>query len=192
MKFAFIIDPIQLLDPGHDTSVALMEAAQAAGHEVWITQAEWLGVEMGKAMARMQPVTLTPVTLGDNRWVAVKEWFLLGDMVYQPLEAMDVVMMRTDPPVTIPYLYTTYVLDYIDPTKTLVMNSPQGLRAANEKNVRPAIYPGDPRNYCESRQGGHSEGRGALGASRAEAPGWQGGRGHFIFGTGRSQFQLDD
>lgn len=133
MKFAFIIDPIQLLDPGHDTSVALMEAAQAAGHEVWITQAEWLGVEMGKAMARMQPVTLTPVTLGDNRWVAVKEWFLLGDMVYQPLEAMDVVMMRTDPPVTIPYLYTTYVLDYIDPTKTLVMNSPQGLRAANEK-----------------------------------------------------------
>jgi len=110
-----------------------MEAAQAAGHEVWITQAEWLGVEMGKAMARMQPVTLTPVTLGDNRWVAVKEWFLLGDMVYQPLEAMDVVMMRTDPPVTIPYLYTTYVLDYIDPTKTLVMNSPQGLRAANEK-----------------------------------------------------------
>jgi len=133
VKFAFIIDPIQLLDPGHDTSVALMEAAQAAGHEVWITQAEWLGVEMGKAMARMQPVTLTPVTLGDNRWIAVKEWFLLGDMVYQPLEAMDVVMMRTDPPVTIPYLYTTYVLDYIDPTKTLVINSPQGLRAANEK-----------------------------------------------------------
>lgn len=133
MKFAFIIDPIQLLDPGHDTSVALMEAAQAAGHEVWITQAEWLGVEMGQAMARMQPVTLVPVTLGDNRWVAEKEWFILGERVYQPLEAMDVVMMRTDPPVTIPYLYTTYVLDYIDPTKTLVMNSPRGLRAANEK-----------------------------------------------------------
>jgi glutathione synthase len=46
---------------------------------------------------------------------------------------MDVVMMRTDPPVTIPYLYTTYVLDYVDPTHTLVMNSPQGLRTANEK-----------------------------------------------------------
>ena len=52
MKFAFIIDPIQQLDPGHDTSVALMEAAQAGGHEVWITQAERLGVEMGRAMAR--------------------------------------------------------------------------------------------------------------------------------------------
>ena len=133
MKFAFIIDPIQRLDPGHDTSVALMEAAQACGHEVWITQAEWLGVEMGRAMARMQPVTLTPVTLGNNRWIAASDWYSLGEQVYQPLEMMDVVMMRTDPPVTIPYLYTTYVLDYVDPAKTLVMNSPQGLRAANEK-----------------------------------------------------------
>ena len=134
MKFAFIIDPIQQLDPGHDTSVALMEAAQAGGHEVWITQAEALGVEMGRAMARMQPVTLEPVTLSDdNLWVAKTDWYSLGTSVYQPLEAMDVVMMRTDPPVTIPYLYTTYVLDYVDPTKTLVMNSPQGLRTANEK-----------------------------------------------------------
>ena len=133
MQFVFIIDPIEWLDPGHDTSVALMEAAQAAGHNVWITQAEWLGVEKGQAMAHMQPVELTPVTLGENRWVAEKEWFGLGDMAYQPLETMDAVMMRTDPPVTIPYLYTTYILDYVDPTKTLVINSPQGLRAANEK-----------------------------------------------------------
>lgn len=133
MKFVFIIDPIELLDPGHDTSVALMEAAQAAGHEVWVTQAEWLGVELSKAMARMRPIRLKPVTLGDNRWVAEKEWFSLGEMTYQPLETMDVVMMRTDPPVNIPYLYTTYILDYVDPFKTLVINSPQGLRAANEK-----------------------------------------------------------
>ena len=41
--------------------------------------------------------------------------------------------MRTDPPVTIPYLYATYILDYIDPGKTLVFNSPKGLRNANEK-----------------------------------------------------------
>lgn len=133
VKFAFIIDPIHLLDPGHDTSVALMEAAQAAGHEVWLTQAEGLGVELGRAMAHMQPVTLKPVTRGDNRWVAAKDWYTLGEVVYQPLENMDAVMMRTDPPVTVPYLYTTYILDYVDPTKTLVVNSPQGLRTANEK-----------------------------------------------------------
>ncbi|MEO0985103.1 MAG: glutathione synthase [Cyanobacteria bacterium J06639_14] len=133
MKLAFIIDPIHLLDPGHDTSVALMEAAQILGHEVWITQANWLGVEGGKATARMQPLTLKPVTLEKGLWVADKDWYSLGAIAYQPMETMDAVFMRTDPPVTVPYLYATYILDYIDPTQTLVVNSPQGIRAANEK-----------------------------------------------------------
>ncbi|MGD1905729.1 MAG: glutathione synthase, partial [Leptolyngbyaceae cyanobacterium] len=133
MKFAFIIDPIARLDPGHDSSVALMEAAQALGHEVWITQFDQLGVTAGQAMAQLQAVTLTPVTLGDNRWDAVPDWYQLGESVYEPLDSMDAVFMRTDPPVTVPYLYTTYVLDYVDPSKTLVINSPSGLRAANEK-----------------------------------------------------------
>ena len=41
--------------------------------------------------------------------------------------------MRTDPPVTIPYLYATQILDLLTPTSTLVVNAPRGLQAANEK-----------------------------------------------------------
>ncbi|MBD2020751.1 glutathione synthase [Leptolyngbya sp. FACHB-36] len=133
MKLAFIIDPIQRLDPGHDTSVALMEAAQELGHEVWITQANQLGVVDGKAIALLESVRLTPVQLQDGLWKAADPWFELGDRALRPLEEMDAVFMRTDPPVTVPYLYATYILDYIDPTKTRVVNSPSGIRAANEK-----------------------------------------------------------
>jgi glutathione synthase len=133
VKFAFIIDPIQRLDPGHDTSVALMEAAQELGHEVWITQASQLAVVGGKAFAFLQQVNLTPVQLLEGRWIAANPWFALGEPFFHPLEEMDVVFMRTDPPVNVPYLYATYILDYIDPAKTLVINSPQGIRAANEK-----------------------------------------------------------
>ena len=133
MKFAFIIDPIARLDPCHDTSVALMEAAQVLGHEVWITQANSLGVSDGKASALLQPVQLTPVTLVDGLWVAVNSWFEVGQPERRLLEEMDAVFMRTDPPVTVPYLYATYLLDYVDPAKTLVINAPQGIRAANEK-----------------------------------------------------------
>ncbi len=133
MKFAFIIDPIQRLDPGHDTSVALMEAAQVLGHEVWITQAAQLSVVNGKALAPLERVDLTPVTLVEGLWSAANPWFKVSDRALLPLEAMDAVFMRTDPPVTVPYLYATYILDYIDPAKTLVVNSPAGIRAANEK-----------------------------------------------------------
>ncbi|MBD3883759.1 glutathione synthase [Phormidium tenue FACHB-886] len=133
MKFAYIIDPIAKLDPGHDTSVALMEAAQGLGHEVWITEASLLSVADGKAWAIAQPVRLESVQLSEGRWEAKRDWFSLGDRVLLRLEEMDAVFMRTDPPVTVPYLYATYILDYVNPAKTLVVNTPAGIRAANEK-----------------------------------------------------------
>jgi glutathione synthase len=133
VKLAFIIDPIARLDPTHDSSVAMMEAAQLLGHEVWITQANGLSIVEGKAWAKLQRVTLTPVTLGENCWIAVPNWFELKEEVFAPIETLDAIFMRTDPPVDTAYLYATYILDYVDPTKTLVLNKPQGIRAANEK-----------------------------------------------------------
>ncbi|MEL6815197.1 MAG: glutathione synthase [Cyanobacteria bacterium J06598_3] len=134
MKFAFIIDPIERLDPGHDTSVAIMEAAQVLGHEVYITQASKLGVIEGRAYGWLTSVTMKPVVQAGDRWIAeAADWYHLGEPQWQPLETVDAVFMRTDPPVTIPYLYVTYILDYVDKSKTQVINSPAGLRAANEK-----------------------------------------------------------
>ncbi len=133
MKLAFIIDPIEQLDPGHDTSVAFMEAAQASGHEVWITRIECLSVLGSKAWAQLTPVSLKPVQLIEGRWVAAERWYSLGSPQVVPLESMDVVLMRKDPPVTIAYLYATYILDCVDPAMTQVINTPRGLRDANEK-----------------------------------------------------------
>jgi glutathione synthase len=133
MKLAFIIDPIAKLDPGHDTSVALMEAAQIMKHQIWIAQANQLSIIEGKAWANLQSVTLKPVHLVNGLWQAAADWYQLGDSWFTCLEEMDAVWMRVDPPVNTPYLYATYILDLIDPEKTLVINSPRGLRNANEK-----------------------------------------------------------
>ncbi len=133
MKFAFIIDPIGQLDPGHDTSVAIMEAAQGLGHEVYVTQANRLGVVAGCACAWLQSLTMKPVVQAGDRWQSEPDWYQLGERQWRPLEEMDAVFMRSDPPVTVPYLYVTYILDYIDSSTTQVINSPSGLRAANEK-----------------------------------------------------------
>ncbi|MEB3232661.1 MAG: glutathione synthase [Leptolyngbyaceae bacterium] len=133
MNILFIIDPIAMLDPGHDSSVALMEAAQHLGHQIWMTTANQLSVIEGKAWAAMQTVQLTPVELVNQKWVAPERWYELGDRTNRLLEEMDAVFMRTDPPVNTAYLYATYILDYLDPAKTLLINAPNGLRLANEK-----------------------------------------------------------
>jgi glutathione synthase len=133
MRLTFIIDPIAKLDPTHDSSVAMMESACRLGHQVWITEAQKLSVVDDRAAGFLTPVQIFPVESIDGKWSAPKEWYRLGDPLFLHLDTMDAVFMRTDPPVDVPYLYTTYILDYIDPAKTLVVNSPNGLRAANEK-----------------------------------------------------------
>ena len=133
VKLAFILDPIANLDPCHDTTVAFMEAAQLLGHEVWITTMEQLSVVDHQAWATVQAVELEPVRLENGLWIAEEHWFRLGERKLLPLTEMNAVFMRTDPPVTAAYLYATYILDLLTPTKTLVLNNPQGIRAANEK-----------------------------------------------------------
>ena len=140
MKLAFIIDPIAKLDPGHDSTVAMMEAAQILGHEVWITELHQLSVIEGKAWAILSQVQLVPVTLKEGKWLSVPEWYELSSQELRCLEDMDAVFMRKDPPVTIRYLYATYILELINTEKTLVINSPQGLREANEKMYTLQFY----------------------------------------------------
>jgi glutathione synthase len=132
MKLAFIIDPLAKLDPGHDTTVALMEATQALGHEVWVCEMHELSVIKGQAWATLHQVKLTPVQLINNRWIAQTNWYEILSTKLMPLGEMNGVWMRKDPPVTVPYLYATYILDLIPPS-TLVLNNPEGLRNANEK-----------------------------------------------------------
>jgi glutathione synthase len=73
------------------------------------------------------------VQLVEGRWLAANPWYKLSDSCLTPLETMDAVFMRTDPPVNDSYLYATYILDYVDENKTLLINSPAGIRGANEK-----------------------------------------------------------
>lgn len=133
MQQVFIIDPIAGLDPGHDTSVALMEAAQLAGHGVWITTIQQLSTVHSQAWAVVQPVTLVPVILQEDQWLREPAWFSLGESSLRPLTEFDVVWMRPDPPVNTAYLYATYILDSLVGTQTQVLNHPQGIRSANEK-----------------------------------------------------------
>jgi glutathione synthase len=98
-----------------------------------VTQAQELSVMNSQAWALLEAVQLTPAQLVEGRWVVSEQWYAVSDAALRSLEEMDAVFMRTDPPVTIPYLYATYILDYINPEKTLVINTPTGIRMANEK-----------------------------------------------------------
>jgi glutathione synthase len=109
-----------------------MEAAQLAGHRVHSCTIAELAVSSGRAVARCRELRLRPAVLNDGKWIADTDWYTASDHHHVHLRTMSAVFMRTDPPVNADYLRATFILDLIDPAQTLVINSPAGLRDANE------------------------------------------------------------
>jgi glutathione synthase len=123
MRHLFVLDPLDLLIPGADTSIAFLREAQGRGHRLAACQVESLGLGPG-GRPRATAVELT-VRDGDD-------WYRAGAAQPAHLDEFDVVWMRKDPPFDLNYLYATHVLSLVDP-RTLVVNEPQALRDANEK-----------------------------------------------------------
>ncbi|HXG30458.1 MAG TPA: glutathione synthase [Thermodesulfobacteriota bacterium] len=123
LRMAFVMDPIHLIDIEKDTTFVLMLESQSRGHEVWYLELKDLFVRDGKAWGNVSEIGLK----------RAKDFYCLGTREVVPLESFDVVWMRKDPPFNMDYIYATYILGFIDPEKTLVINSPKGIRESNEK-----------------------------------------------------------
>ena len=50
-----------------------------------------------------------------------------------PLDELDVILMRKDPPVDMEFMYTTFLLERAEAHGALVVNRPAALRNVNEK-----------------------------------------------------------
>lgn len=134
MRIAFVLDPLERLDPSVDTTVGMMEAAQVRGHEVWVAQGSDLALIKNQAYARLRPVRVATAAREGGRFVLPTPWYSYDDDAqWLPLDSMDGVFFRTDPPLDQAYLHATYILDLVDRGRTAVVNDPRGIRLANEK-----------------------------------------------------------
>ncbi|MAD44492.1 MAG: glutathione synthase [Oceanospirillaceae bacterium] len=124
VKLGVVMDPIADITYKKDTTLALLDAAQARGCELWYMEQADLSIQNGRAMARMAPleVRMNP-----------EDWFGLGEYQEVPLSTLDVVIMRKDPPFDSEFIYSTYILERAAEEGTLIANNPQSLRDCNEK-----------------------------------------------------------
>ena len=125
MRVAFILDPLASLKAYKDSSVAMMRAAQAAGHAVWAIQQSaihWSAVHGVCAEAVHLEM------LGDD-----DEWCVEIDRHVVPLRGFAAVIMRKDPPFDIEYVTTTWLLERAEAEGARVFNRPRALRDHSEK-----------------------------------------------------------
>ncbi|MBY0329659.1 MAG: glutathione synthase [Acetobacteraceae bacterium] len=123
LKVAVQMDPIESINIDADSTFALMLEAQARGHAQWHYHVRDLALHGGRVTARAQPVTVQRVK--GAHWTFGAEEEL-------DLAAVDVVLMRQDPPFDMAYITATHILEHIHP-KTLVVNDPASVRNAPEK-----------------------------------------------------------
>lgn len=131
VRLGVIMDPIALIKPAKDSTLAMLLAAQRGGAALYYLEQQHLWLRDGVAWGRLQPLTVRD---------SATDWFQLGPVQAEPLGTLDVLLMRKDPPFDMEYVYTTYVLDRAEAAGTLVLNRPQGLRDMNEK-VYTAWFP---------------------------------------------------
>lgn len=119
-----VMDPIDTIKVHKDSTFAMLLEAQRRDSPLWYMEQADLSLHDGRCLARMRPLAVR-----DD----ANDWFTLGEPVRRPLDELDVVLMRKDPPFDMEYVYTTYLLEQAEARGTLVVNRPSALRDANEK-----------------------------------------------------------
>ena len=127
-RLGIVLDPIHTFNPKKDTTLVLMQAAQARGWEVIGFEQADLWLDQGVAMGRGRSVRVT-----DDAHKSGGNWYQLGEAQDLRLGELDALLMRKDPPFDGEYVYSTYILEAAEAQGALVLNKPQSLRDCNEK-----------------------------------------------------------
>jgi len=124
MKLGMVMDPIAGIKPYKDSSFAMLLAAQRRGWECWYFELGDLLLRGGTAYGHARRVHVTDTQ---------SDWFSLGESELMPLAALDIMLMRQDPPFDARYLHATQILALAERDGVLVANRPAALQAVNEK-----------------------------------------------------------
>jgi len=124
MDFLFIADPLESFKVSKDSTLAMMRAAQSAGHHLWFCESRNILWRDQSVVADCQSLAIKP---------SGHAWFELGKTESRSLRDFSAVLMRTDPPFDIEYLNTTWLLSAAVRQGARVFNDPSALRDHSEK-----------------------------------------------------------
>jgi len=119
-----VMDPIESIQPGKDSTLAMLLAAQSRGWTLIYFRQNDLAVRDGAPLGHGLQIKVYDDT---------SRWYETGEQWAGGLEELQVLLMRKDPPFDMEYIYTTYILELAEERGLLVINKPASLRDINEK-----------------------------------------------------------
>jgi len=123
LAVAIQMDPIEKIDIDADSTFVLALEAQRRGHGLYHYLPRDLSYDHGRVKARARPLEVRRER-GNHATLGAAEML--------DLRALDIVLMRQDPPFNLDYIGATHLLERVHPD-TLVVNDPISVRNAPEK-----------------------------------------------------------
>jgi glutathione synthase len=154
LAVAIQMDPIESINIDADSTFVLALEAQARGHRLYHYLPRHLALIDGRLTAKARPLE---VRREHGRH------YTLGSVERLDLAAMDVILMRQDPPFDMAYITATHLLEHVR-DRALVVNDPVAVRNSPEKLVAtrfpglmpPTLITGD-REEIDSFRATHGE-----------------------------------
>jgi glutathione synthase len=132
MDLAFLIDPLDPLNPEKDSPIEIMRADAQRGHHHFAIEPAGLQLDQGWVQGWTLPLDDTPA-----QGIPIPRRSAAS---FRKLCDFSAVLMRKDPPVDSEYLFATHLLDVAEGQGARVFNRPQALRDYNEK-LATALFP---------------------------------------------------
>lgn len=124
LKIGVVMDPIGDINFKKDSTLAMLFEAQSRGWTLFYMEQADLYMAHDVARAKMKPLKV---------FNDANNWQQLDEAEDLPLDSLDAILMRKDPPFDMNYIYSTYILEKAENKGTLIINKAQSLRDANEK-----------------------------------------------------------
>ncbi len=123
-NLGIVMDPIENINVQKDTSLAMLLAAKARDFDLFYMTDKDLSIKNGKPFANACSIDV----FDDS-----DHWYKKGEKKLLPLDSLDIILMRKDPPFNSEFIYKTYILELAEQAGVLVTNKPASLRDCNEK-----------------------------------------------------------
>lgn len=124
IKMGILMDPIHSIHYKKDSTLAMLWEASRRDWTIYYFEQKDLFLKEGEVVATAQLLTVKKDPT---------HWFHFNKQESLNLKDLDVILMRKDPPFNLEYIYTTYLLEYVEQAGVLVVNKPSSLRDVNEK-----------------------------------------------------------
>ena len=129
MQIAFLMDPLEGIDPDYETTTALMYEANQRGHSVFFLEPHDVYVRSQQIVARMRDVTVAAGLSPAAYWQAVLDRKKEETISFEALTELDAIFLRKDPPLN----YATMELLAPIRDQIFVLNDPCGMIQGNSK-----------------------------------------------------------